>query len=60
MTECSRVFLGDIMVYDDPMVDPISTKYLTLKMVEKSCCLRLCSLLLRGRSIKNRMEVISQ
>ena len=46
MTECSRVFLGDIMVYDDPMVDPISTKYLTLKMVEKPCCLRLCSLLL--------------
>ena len=45
MTECSRVFLGDIMVYDDPMVDPISTKYLTLKMVEKSCCLRLCNLL---------------
>ena len=33
------------MVYSDPMVDPISTKYLTLKVVEKSCCLRLCNLL---------------
>ena len=45
VTECSRVFLSDIMAYGDPMVDPISKKYLTLEMVEKPCCLRLCSLL---------------
>ena len=33
------------MAYGDPMVDPISKKYLTSEMVEKSCCLRLCNLL---------------
>ena len=31
------------MAYGDPMVNPISEKYLTSEMVEKSCCLRLCN-----------------
>ena len=37
--------MGDVMAYDDPVVDKISTKYLTLRMVKRPCCLRLCNLL---------------
>ena len=33
------------MVYDRPVANLISMKYLTLKMVGKPCWLRLCNLL---------------
>ena len=57
MTECIRVFLSDVMAYDDPMVDTISTKYLTLKMVERPCCLRLCNLLGVLKSYGDRISL---